>query len=209
METNSNLLDKDWHSLFGKEFQSPEFQEIITQQPGKKFEHKVFKDPSGTHEYYFNYDLGLSLSFNNGIFSSIFIYGKFDKKFTAFTGKLPYFLNFDMNNADIVSFLGEPNKKQGGRTVPISLTYERLGIEFTFISPIWDITDNKLNFICLFPKNTSKDDGVVICALCRKSASSFCSQCKTVAYCSLACQTAHWKVHKIHCNKHFKNHPSS
>jgi len=201
METNT-LLDKDWHSLFGKDFQTPELQEIIT-QPGHKFEHKAFKDSAGTHEYYWNHDLGLSLSFSNGIFSSLFLYGKFDKKFKAFTGKLPYHLDFDMNNADVVSFLGEPNKKMGGRTVPISIAYEKQGIEFTFVSPIWDIADNKLNFVCLFPKGKSED--VVICALCRKSASSFCSQCRLVAYCSLTCQTTHWKVHKIRCNQYFKN----
>jgi len=203
METKS--LDKDWYSLFGKDIKSPELQEILSYSSSETFDYKVFNDKEGKHEYYFNYSLGISLSFNNGIFSSVFLYGKYDKKFKAFPGKLPYFLNFDMVNADVVSFLGEPNQKNGGRTVPISISYDKLGIEFTFLLPIWDITDNKLGFVCLFPKVNNTENKVNICALCRKDAGSVCSQCKLVSYCSRTCQTTHWKVHKNHCNQYFKS----
>jgi len=200
----SKSLDKDWHSLFGKDIKSPELQEILNFSSSETFDHKLFQDKEGKHEYYFNYSLGISLSFKNGIFSSVFLYGKYDKKFKQFPGKLPYILNFDMVNTDIVSFLGEPNQKNGGRTVPISISYERLGIEFTFLLPIWDITDNKLGFVCLFPKVKGNENKVNICALCRKEAISLCSQCQLVNYCSKTCQQTHWKVHKILCSQYAK-----
>jgi hypothetical protein len=204
----SHFLTKDWHSLFGKSITDPEIQSILDSQKPQKFETKSFKDNDATHEYHFSYTLGLSLSFRDSIFVSVFLYGKFDKKFKKFEGALPYHLTFDMNNVDLVSFLGEPNKKTAGRTVPITLTYERLGIEFTFMSPVWDLVDNKIGFICLFPKEKSNPENT-ICALCTKPASSFCAQCRLVSYCTRTCQSTHWKVHKGHCNKYFKNEDAS
>ena len=42
------------------------------------------------------------------------------------------------------------------------------------------------------------------CASCADSTQSLrqCARCKTVSYCSTACQRAHWKTHKPSC--HFK-----
>ncbi|GMJ15819.1 hypothetical protein HRI_005251100 [Hibiscus trionum] len=37
------------------------------------------------------------------------------------------------------------------------------------------------------------------CQVCSNPASKKCSRCKSVRYCSLACQQAHWKVHKTKC----------
>ena len=71
---------------------------------------------------------------------------------------------------------------------------------------IW--VDNKLSFVCIFPKEKGNEKNT-ICALCAKPASSFCSQCKLVAYCSKNCQSTHWKAHKIHCNKYFKDQPTT
>lgn len=194
----------DWYSLFGKNVSDPQLQSIIDPEDSHKFGKKSFKDADTTHDYYFSYEKGLSLSFKNEIFNSVFIYGKNDKKFKAYEGELPYSLNFDMRNGDVVGFFGEPNRKNGGRTVPISISYERAGIEFTFLSPVWEIADNRLCFICLFPKDSNSQNSKVICGLCGKDASSFCSQCNLVAYCSRECQSTHWKVHKVHCNPHFK-----
>ena len=195
----------DWYSLFGKSIKDPELDSIIHPQSPVKFEYKTFKDKDGTHEYYFCFQLGISLSFKDSIFSSVFLYGQYDKKFKAYEGPIPYFLSLYMNNTNIVSFLGEPNKKTAGRTVAISLAYERLGIEFTFMSPIWDLTDNRIGFVCLFPPIRDTENKTLICALCAKQSSNFCAQCKLVSYCSKDCQSAHWKVHKIHCNKYFKD----
>ncbi len=198
----SQTLDKDWCSLFGKDLKSPEIQEILNTSSDSKFEHKVFKDSEGQHDYFFSYSLGVSLSFKNEVFSSIFLYGKYDKKFKPFSGKLPYFFTLEFTNSDVVAFLGEPNRKSGGRTVPISISYERLGIEFSFMLPIWDISDNRIGMVCLFPKSIEKEHK--ICGLCAKQAESNCSQCKLALYCSTKCQSVHWKVHKIHCNKFYK-----
>ncbi|KAK8509378.1 hypothetical protein V6N13_062429 [Hibiscus sabdariffa] len=37
------------------------------------------------------------------------------------------------------------------------------------------------------------------CQVCSNPASKKCSRCKSVRYCSPACQQAHWKVHKTKC----------
>ena len=136
---DSKGINPNWYFLFGKNVSDAEIQSILDSQKPENFAIKTFKDQDATHDYYFNYNAGASLSFRDSALVSVFLYGKYDKKFKQFGGDLPYFLNFDMNNVDIVSFLGEPNKKTAGRTVPITLTYERLGIEFTFMSPIWDL----------------------------------------------------------------------
>ena len=52
----------------------------------------------------------------------------------------------------------------------------------------------------LDPANMSE---LAACASCTKSQDAKqCARCKTVLYCSTACQRAHWQVHKPSC--HFK-----
>jgi hypothetical protein len=108
----------------------------------------------------------------------------------------------DMNNADVVGFLGEPNKKVGGGTVSISIMYERLGLDIQFLSPVWELTKNEIGFITIYEK--INDEEKKICSLCAKKANSYCSQCFVVGYCSEQCQKTHWKVHKMHCKEYFK-----
>jgi hypothetical protein len=107
-----------------------------------------------------------------------------------------------MNNSEIVGFLGEPNKKTGGRSIPISILYERHGIDFQFLSPLWDFTQNQIGFVTIYPKFNEEEKKV--CSLCAKKASSYCGQCLIVGYCSENCQKIHWKVHKVHCKEYFK-----
>ena len=38
------------------------------------------------------------------------------------------------------------------------------------------------------------------CASCNAAAALVCSRCRGPRYCSIACQTSHWKVHKLTCN---------
>ncbi len=132
---------------------------------------------------------------------TIFLYGKHDKKYKKFEGSLPYHFSFDMDNSHIVGFLGEPNKKNGGHTVPINIQYEYLGIDFTFVSPVWELVPNYISFIALFKKNTDQKN--IICSLCKKNAESSCGNCRLVHYCSVNCQRNHWKLHKSFCQKYY------
>lgn len=36
-----------------------------------------------------------------------------------------------------------------------------------------------------------------------------CSRCKAVFYCNAACQTAHWKAHKLQCAPKEKKSPAT
>src|SRR5205823_13708244 len=38
-----------------------------------------------------------------------------------------------------------------------------------------------------------------LCSSCNKTSRYRCSHCRTVAYCSRLCQSAHWSQHKPHC----------
>ncbi len=55
-----------------------------------------------------------------------------------------------MKNSDIVSKLGEPTKKFGGNLTNISIGYDRLGIEFTFFTKIWDDNNSPIMFLCFY-----------------------------------------------------------
>jgi hypothetical protein len=191
------------YNVWKLEFGKPKEECVIYERIQKNidvFEKKEYKDQNNCYEYYFSYKHGLSFSFNNSIFSSVFLYGKADKRFSCYQGSIPYCLSFDMNNSEIVGFLGEPKKKSGGGTVPISLSYERLGIDITFLSPVWSLLDNKIGFICcFFPKKEEKN---VICGVCGKESSSFCANCQLISYCSTNCQKVHWKFHKTNCQKY-------
>lgn len=48
-----------------------------------------------------------------------------------------------------------------------------------------------------------------VCDVCQKKASSRCSNCKSVCYCSKQCQTQHWKTHKQHCSSLAKKNQQS
>ena len=201
-DTAVDLNALDWHKHFGRTKDEKQLSIYLTKlqelSKGKKFEEKSFSDKSGTFKYNFDWKLGISIGFHNEKLHSVFLYNKYDKKFSLYPYSLPYNLNFEMTSAHIVSKLGEPNTKVGGNTVPITLTYERLGLEVTFISPVWEIADNKINFLSLF--EAKKTEANIICAMCRKKSQSFCGKCRLVAYCSSACQTTHWKVHKPFCS---------
>jgi hypothetical protein len=40
-----------------------------------------------------------------------------------------------------------------------------------------------------------------ICFVCKKDATSFCAQCRTIHYCSRKCQLNDWPIHRLLCNK--------
>lgn len=201
MEKNDTLDLIDWYSLLEKKKDDEDIIKVLDAlkalTEGRKLESKTFKDSQGEYEYLFDYKAGFSIGFLNSKLHSVFLYGKLDKKFAEYQHKLPYKLNFGMTNAHIVAKFGEPTQKSGGRTVPITLTYERIGLEITFVSPVWELADNKIGFICIFIPKMTEDN--IICAMCRNKSSTFCGGCKLVAYCGRDCQKAHWKFHKEFC----------
>ena len=88
------------------------------------------------------------------------------KKFKRFEGNLPYNVNLTMTNQAVFSKFGEPNQKTGGKMVPIAISYDNLGIEFTFITNNWNDYQSPISFICLFePENNPEK---FICAICAK-----------------------------------------
>ena len=70
----------------------------------------------------------------------------------------------------------------------------------------------KPNWIVMFPalrsiletsgtSSAASDQRENVCPVCCKPANQRCSRCKTVYYCTAACQSAHWPTHKLSCKK--------
>ena len=95
-----------------------------------------------------------------------------DKRYRPFQGTLPSNLSIKMTNGDIVSYLGEPNIKAGGKLSNITLTYNKLGFEVEFYSKVWEAADAPIAHVCFFLPEKKIE---IICAVCRKSTSSRCS----------------------------------
>lgn len=77
----------------------------------------------------------------------------------------------------------------------ISISYDRLGTEFSFKAYTWEDHSTQLAYICYYPKK----GGVSKCGVCRKTSELKCSRCSCVYYCSRECQRIHWTAHKGEC----------
>ena len=69
---------------------------------------------------------GISLETCKGALCNIHVFIN-DKRYRSFSGTLPYGLSNATTNDQLVSFLGEPSKKSGGKVVNIVLEYAHLG----------------------------------------------------------------------------------
>jgi len=82
----------------------------------------------------------------------IFLYNEGVNGFKKYTGVMPQEISWDMNNAKVVSKLGEPSKKPPrGGTIPIFVDYENLGLQIDFKTISYEDRDNPLTCICLYP----------------------------------------------------------
>ena len=181
---------RNFRKFIGLEIdQIGDLRNILSMAKSKKFEKQNI-------EYLTWPEFGVSLELENRQLKNIYLYFM-DKLFKKFAGSLPYNFTSESTNDQVVGFLGEPDKKTGGKTEQISLSYERLGVQFDFITKVWESTGSPLAMIVLFRPEIEVCPE--ICGLCRKPSTSRCSNCKLVNYCSEKCQTSHWKLHKSYC----------
>lgn len=96
---------------------------------------------------------------------------------------------------EVLGKLGEPDEKEGGNVIRISIAYSRLGIEFTFDTNFWENNSARIEQVALFKAKSKKTK----CGICKADAEYKCSRCKLVYYCKKECQATHWKVHKKYC----------
>jgi hypothetical protein len=89
-----------------------------------------------------------------------------------------------------VNKFGEPEEKQGGGAIEISLIYNRLGLEFTFLTKLWNLKAGITQLVMFPPKHSDP-----ICGVCRKSAFTACPRCNLIYYCSRECEEFHRDGH--------------
>ena len=191
-------LSKVFDQTIGKSFSESIFSGLSkTQKPASK----TYPDGSTYHCWPL---LGISTLTEppNQKIDSIYVFFN-DKRYKPFKGVLPYNLDIKMTNGDVVSYLGEPEVKSGGKLNFITLNYQRIGVEIEFFSKVWEVGDAPIKSVCLYPIDPKFGEGGdnFICAVCRKKTTKICSRCKMVYYCCREHQLLHWKVHKKFCKK--------
>ena len=193
---NSEKIDLNWFDLLNQP--NEEIKKILTPfLQNQEKESKTFSNSSEEFNYESYPNLGISLCFKSKFLFSIYLYADFNTKFKKYQGSLPYNLNMSLTNEKIVSKFGEPNQKSGGKTMPIAISYDNLGLEINFITNNWNDYNSPISFCCIFkPENNPNKS---ICGVCAKNAQYSCGKCKLVKYCGSQCQKIHWKVHKIYC----------
>jgi hypothetical protein len=200
METNSNTNKNDlnineikFESLLNLNIQDEKIQNFLTTFPN--YTKKVLIQYT-----YINYlEHGISLCFCDNILQQIFFYNQGIQNYQQYKGLLPYNLNFQMKNKNIVEYLGDTTKKGGG-THPIWLSYDHLGFEVTFLGKVWTDTENPITHICIFNKEQNISQSYY-CSVCLKliTDNNFKCKCELVKYCSSQCKNVHINFHQKYC----------
>ncbi len=184
-----------WPTLLALPLTHPSVQEAIHRLDTL---HKVLIKPdslSPTMKHLFSYQAGISLQFLDEVLQLVFLYGKHDKQFQRYPYPLDSHLTWDSSAQNILSLYGEPDLKEGGGQMAISISYDRLGTEFCFKAFTWEDPATQLAYICYYPKK----EGASKCGVCRKVSELKCSRCSCVYYCSQKCQRTHWTAHRAEC----------
>ena len=186
------------NNKFNEYFNKLNINDLINNNNYSDYKLKEFKNI----KYFSNLNKGISLCFKNDILDSIFLYNENIDKFYKYKNKLPYSINFDMKNVDIIQLLGDTPKKGGGN-YPIFLNYPNLRIEINFIGKDWSDLNNTISFIILFNDNKNEE---LYCSVCTnkimKNNNIFkCNNKKynLVNYCSEKCKNLHIKFHLKLC----------
>lgn len=127
-----------------------EFLKTLDPQHEKYKEIKTFKDC-----IFHNYKpLGISFQYlqkdTKWVLDSIFLYNENEFQYKKYKGPIPHDIKFSNNNVDIVKRFGEPEKK-GGKTIPVWISYTKLGIQIDFKYKSFDDLNNPISFITVFP----------------------------------------------------------
>jgi len=203
METTTNIFD-----LISKKQSDEKVKEFLEtlNLEEQRYEDAVYlQDKKG----------GVSLCFNpeESTLQYIVLYNSGVDGFSKSAFPLPYSIKFGTVNSLVVSRFGDTPSKGGGTLVPIWISYENLGVKFTFKNAIWEDVTNPISSITLFqPANAFMDEVVLpddallsienllkyTCSVCVKNHSKTrCKQGCSVVYCSDKCRE---DFSKIHCN---------
>merc|ERR1712086_300663 len=114
-------------------------------------ERKSFKDC-----YYDNYHaVGVSLSFDidkdgGELLGAIHVYPVPVDGHQACPMRLPHELHTTRSAKEVVTLLGEPGVKSGGRIQELSISYEGIGVQIDFCGMDWDDAGNIIKCVTFF-----------------------------------------------------------
>jgi hypothetical protein len=119
-------------TLVGKPLSDPEVQAIVPSLGGLP-RMTAFHD----RIYIESYETGLSFSIAmpKGELDAIHVYGPGDPEYFPFSGTLPHDLRFGESRAAVEKSLGRPSFFGGGGSVPLNVTYPRLGLAVDYARP--------------------------------------------------------------------------
>jgi ankyrin repeat protein len=76
---------------------------------------------------------------------------------------------------------------------------EELKARIVFLYSIRLEANKSLNGVQTSSQSSSSTQNSALCGQCGKTGDKRCARCKSVYYCSLVCQSQHWKTHKKEC----------
>lgn len=169
----------------------PYLELSASQRDKSKFECKVIENTA-----YLENEEGFALALHGEVLKYITIY-------LGYEGVLPYGIEWDQTNSNIVRRLGEPDKKVASKALGIEITYIDLGISFEFVNCDWEDMNNPMRSIILF-KGTIENPFIypkncTLCSFCHAVGHKICGACRLFFYCSRSCQVSHWPIHKSQC----------
>jgi hypothetical protein len=91
----------------------------------------------GKSNHYRSKELGVEFEYNQSALFTLFLYIN-EKNIAKYPYFLPFGLTLEMSLVDVVFKLGEPSAKHGGKSTYIQLSYERLGLEISFLTTNWE-----------------------------------------------------------------------
>ena len=118
-------------------------------------------NPKGIFHICKNKGISIFVNQETELIEYVTLYNEQVEAYSKYPYMLPYKLTWDKFNTDVVKRLGD-TKNKGGGSIPIWITYEHLGIGFTFQNNDWADCQNPMTMITLFAKTKVQEE----CSLC-------------------------------------------